>query len=157
MDQVQATIAHRGFTLRRADVEKMLREVLPEPVGEHFAVVQGRRFPPKQVVGIATGLDRADYNTHQARQILRRLGFVVGRREHPERARSERRRPQGRTEADVLRPFVGQWVAQRGGEIIVAASTPDAVLEWLELHNQQADVMFRVPADAAEMTGAAPG
>jgi hypothetical protein len=31
------------------------------------------------------------------------------------------------------------------------------VLAWLEHHNQQADAMFRVPADEFEATGAAPG
>jgi hypothetical protein len=60
-------------------------------------------------------------------------------------------------EADLLRPFVGQWVAQRNLDVLVAADTPQAVLAWLERHNQQADAMFRVPADETEATGAAPG
>jgi hypothetical protein len=36
-------------------------------VYDHFAVVNGRRFPPKQVISLVTGLDRADFNMHQAR------------------------------------------------------------------------------------------
>ena len=32
----------------------------------------GRPFPPKQVICLATGLDRADFTTHQARRILTR-------------------------------------------------------------------------------------
>ena len=39
-----------------------------------------RRFPPKQLVEALTGLDRADFNSHQARSLLVRLGFPVQRR-----------------------------------------------------------------------------
>ncbi len=46
----------------------------------HFVVVGTRRFPRKQVVGELTGLDRADFTTHQARRPLIRLGFSAGRR-----------------------------------------------------------------------------
>jgi hypothetical protein len=40
--------------------------------------------------------------------------------------------------------------------VLVAADTPQAVLEWLERHNQYADAMFRVPGDESEATGVAP-
>ena len=38
--------------------------MLPDPVREHYAVVHGRRYPPKQVLACVTGLDRADFTTH---------------------------------------------------------------------------------------------
>jgi hypothetical protein len=47
-------------------------------------------------------------------------------------------------------------VAQRGLEVLVTADTPQAVLAWLERHNQQADAMFRVPGDETEAAGMAP-
>jgi len=119
--------------------------------------VGGKRFPPKQVIGLVTGLDRADFNTHQARRILSRLGFTVGRRSRDAaRVSPDRPGPHHGQEADLLRPYAGQWVAQQGLEVLVAADTPKAVLEWLERHNQQADAMFRVPANEAEVTGTAP-
>jgi hypothetical protein len=37
--------------------------------------------------------------------------------------------------------------------VLVAADTPQAVLEWLERHNQHADAMFRVPRDDTQATG----
>ncbi|MGH7687156.1 MAG: hypothetical protein ACREN2_10120 [Candidatus Dormibacteria bacterium] len=58
--------------------------------------------------------------------------------------------------SDALRPYVGKWVAQRRLDVLVAASTPQAILAWLERHNQHADVMFRVPLNAQEATGIAP-
>jgi hypothetical protein len=110
------------------------------------------------VIGLVTGLDRADFNTHQARRILSRLGFTVGRRSRdPAASAPQRPGPHGGREADALRPFAGRWVAQRGLEVLVAAATPEAILAWLERHDQQADAMFRVPADEAEATGVAPG
>jgi len=158
MNQVlKVTVARRRFDLMSSDVENRVRNVLPEPLDDHYVVVAGKRFPPKQVIGVVTGLDRADFNTHQARRILRRLGFVVGRRTRdpfPEGLR--RPGPHQGREADLLRPFTGKWVAQRGLEILVAAESPQEVVRWLERHNQRADAMFRVPADEAEAAGVAP-
>jgi hypothetical protein len=47
-------------------------------------------------------------------------------------------------------------VAQRWLDVLVAADTLEAVLAWLERHNQHADAMFRVPGDETEATGVAP-
>ena len=154
---LKVTVARQRFDLISSEVENRVRNLSPEPLDDHYVVVAGKRFPPKQVIGVVTGLDRADFNTHQARRILRRLGFVVGRRTR-EPISKDMRRPgphQGR-EADLLRPFTGKWVAQRGLEVLVAAESPREVLSWLERHNQRADAMFRVPADETEATGVAP-
>lgn len=146
------------MTLSSDEVERRLADLLPDPLEDHYVVVAGRRFPPKQVISVVTGLDRADFNTHQARRVLGRLGFPVGRRgadavgtDFPARPG-----PHGGREAEALRPFVGRWVAQRGLEVLVAADTPEAVVAWLEQHRQQADAMFRVPAEESDASGAAP-
>jgi hypothetical protein len=157
MQQVQATIADQEFVLEAREIERRLRKELPEPIGEHYVVIGGHRFPPKQVLGLVTGLDRADFNTHQARRILSRLGFTVGRRSKDTLAeRPEGEGPHRGREADLLRPFMGRWVAQLGLEVLVAADSPQEVLAWLERHNLRADAVFRVPADETEAAGAAP-
>lgn len=158
MTQVRATIAQHDFTITRSEVERLVRKALPEPLDDHYVVVGGTRFPPKQVVSLVTGLDRADFNSHQARRVLSRLGFTVGRRtEDPvTRGPSTGPGPHGGREAEALRPYASRWVAQRGIEVLVAADTPEAVLAWLEQHNQTADAMFRVPADEADAAGVAP-
>lgn len=74
------TIAKQRFELRRDRVERMLRGVLPEPISTHYVVIGARRYPPKQAIGLVTGIDRADFTTHQARRVLMGLGFAVGRR-----------------------------------------------------------------------------
>ena len=74
-------------------------------------------FPPEQVLSCATGLDRADFTTHQARRILTRLGFVAARahRRGGVTGAGERQEPGGGGQADSLRPYVGQVGRARRG------------------------------------------
>jgi hypothetical protein len=169
-------IARQEFVLHPSQVELRLRGVLPEPVKEHFVVINRRRYPPKQVLGLVTGLDRAEFTTHHARRILTGLGFPADRRTRlHEAGRSSRRTGAGssgsgavarprvhgadmaaRPSGETLEPYVGQWVATKGPEVLVGASDPRAVVGWLAEHGQQADSMFRVPQDQFEASGVAP-
>jgi hypothetical protein len=155
MTQVATRIARQPFVLDASQVRASAIEVLPEPLVDHYVVVEGRRYPPKQVIALVTGLDRADFTTHQARGVLRRLGFTVGRRQGELSPPSTETGagPHGGAEAKALAPFVGQWVAQKGIEVMVAADTPEEVMAWLERHDQYADGMFRVPREEWEMEG----
>lgn len=161
------TVSGHTFELDPQRVEDALRGQLPEPIQEHFVVVSGRRWPPKQVLALVTGLDRADFTTHQARRALTRLGFTAARA-----ARRRNRRPgdpapagpepadtravAAQTLADALRPFIGQWVAVRGEEVLVAADSPKEVVSWLARHQQKAQSLFRVPESEQAIIGAAP-
>ena len=154
------TIAGQQFELEPSNVEDCLANLLPDPLQEHYVVIQGRRFPPKQVLSCVTGLDRADFTTHQARRILRRLGFVAARATHNEHRAGQRdgagRRAGGQAEA--LRPYLGKWVALAGPtEVLVAADTPQEILAWLARHERRAPYgMFRIPVSSVEAEGAAP-
>lgn len=131
---------------------------LPEPLNQHYVIIDGRRFPPKQVLAAVTGLDRADFTSHQARRVLNRVGFLAGRCSVGD-ARSEPLSgagPFGGSQAEALRPFIGQWVATRGDDVLVAADSPARIVEWLTRHGQRAESMFRVPADETSAGGAAP-
>jgi len=154
------TIAGTAFELERDAVEEAVDPVLPDPVREHYVVVGGRRFPPKQVISEVTGLDRADFTTHQARRVLKRLGFNAARVERAgggdDTAGGEG--PHGGRQADALTPFVGKWVALGAPtEVLVAAETPEEVVAWLARHERRAAYgMLRVPATVAEGEGLAP-
>jgi hypothetical protein len=163
------TVSSHRYDLDSRAVEVALEGVLPEPIQEHFVVISGRRWPPKQVLALVTGLDRADFTTHQARSILTRLGFPAARAaSSPERragaahggmppapAVSETT-PGEPALAEALRPFIGLWVAIRGNEVLVAAPSPKDVVAWLTQHGQRAQSMFRVPDSEQAVTGAAP-
>ena len=157
------TIAKRRFELRADRVERTLRQALPEPITSHYVVIGHRRYPPKQAISLVTGLDRADFTTHQARRILTGLGFPAGRRPGQPAAKTHERSPapksrstRQRPSAETLEPFIGQWVATRDAEVLVAAPEPRTVVGWLAEHRQRADSMFRVPSDELQASGAAP-
>lgn len=154
------TISARRFDLDRETVEQAVAGVLPEPIHAHYVVVSGRRYPPKQVLTRVTGLDRADFTTHQARRILKRLGFPAGRSgaQVAPPLGSNYDGPHGGRQAAALAPFIGKWVALASPtEILVAADTPQEVLSWLAQHERRAPYgMFRVPATEAEAGGLAP-
>jgi hypothetical protein len=170
------TIAKRRFELRRDGVESATDRVLPEPIASHYVVIGARRYPPKQVIGLVTGLDRADFTSHQARRVLMGLGFAVGRRPgaaeptnrgdaNPQSARPLAERAAGaaalgadrdRRLAETLRAFRGEWVATKDGELLVAAPTPKELVGWLARHDRRADSMFRVPEDEIALSGLAP-
>ena len=160
------TVSGRKYQLDRRGVEGALQGVLPEPIREHFVVILGRRWPPKQVLSLVTGLDRADFTSHQARRALTRLGFPAGRAARRELALGDEpvdpARPFGaaaRGQAslvEALRPFIGLWVAVRDNEVLVAAPTPKDVVSWLAQHGQRAQSMFRVTDSEHSAVGAAP-
>ncbi|MBM3677241.1 MAG: hypothetical protein FJW96_05060 [Actinobacteria bacterium] len=154
-------ISGHSFSLERRTIERALAKELPDPLTEHYVVVHGRRFPPKQVLAKVTGLDRADFTTHQARRILKRLGFVAERvgstTSAPDRGAPDGG-PFGGRQAAALAPYAGQWVALgKPTEVLVAADSPEDVLAWLSRHERRASGgMFRVPLSADEAQGAAP-
>jgi hypothetical protein len=154
------TISGQDFELERPLVEIAVAHELPDPLHEHYVVVLGRRYPPKQVLACATGLDRADFTTHQARRILKRIGFVAARvgrdDEHDDEAAGNG--PHGGRQARALAPFVGKWVALASPtDVLVAATSPHEVLAWLARHERRASHgMFRVPASDREAQGLAP-
>lgn len=143
-------MAGEDFDLTPSSIEQAVEGIDPEPIREHYAVVGGRRYPPKQVMAAATGLDRADFTTHQARAVLRRLGFGVYRRAVPGPAGGTSGGPMGGVpDAAVLSGFRGRWVAQDGADVLFDADGPEAVLAWLRRHGRSARV-WQVPASASE-------
>jgi hypothetical protein len=164
------TVSGRTYQLDQRTVQEALKGQLPEPIREHYVIVSGRRWPPKQVLALVTGLDRADFTTHQARSALTRLGFPASRARPGHAAGHQARHDtvdsggsvgsagtgNAASLADALRPFAGQWVAIRGTDVLVAAPTPADVVAWLTRHGQRAQSMFRVPGPDDVITGAAP-
>lgn len=156
------------FTLDSDRASEAMEGIAAEPVRDHYVVVRGRRFPPKQVLAVLLGVDRADFTTYQARRILGRLGFETGRR-HTDLAdasvvgvavapgvvsvrSAERTRDASLAsvkEVEALREYRGLWVATRGDDVVVSGASPQEVLDLLERRDLTAESMFRVPLDPA--------
>lgn len=76
---VEFTVAGRRCRLTLDGVLRAVRGVEPGVIQRHAVEVEGVRYPVKQVVALATGLDPLDFNTNQARRVLRELGLPVVR------------------------------------------------------------------------------
>ena len=148
-----ATVAGNPFDFDEADVARAVEGLDPEPIREHYVTIGLRRYPPKQVLAAMTGLDRADFTTHQARSILLRLGFGGHRRgQEVPRPRDPAMAdwPHGGAEAAALEPYKGRFVAQDGLEILYDSDSPYDVVRWLRKHGLRARV-WKVPATADDV------
>jgi len=143
-----ARVAGNAFDFTPEDVERAAVNLDPEPIREHYVLVGLRRYPPKQVLAAMTGLDRADFTTHQARSILSRLGYGVHRRgQEVPRPRDPAMAdwPHGGAEAAALEPYRGRYVAQDGLEVLYGSDSPYDVVRWLRKNGLRATV-WKVPA-----------
>jgi len=75
----QFTIAGQEFTLTAAGIEAALQGEQPRrhPNARVFIDLQGRLYPVRQVLECATGIPRPLIKSHQAADILYRLGLKV--------------------------------------------------------------------------------
>ncbi len=98
-----------------------------------------------------TRLDRGDFTTHQARSILRRLGFGVHRLGDVPTPRDGETStwPHHGAEAAALEPYIGRWIAQDGLEVLYDADSPYDVVRWLRKNGLRARV-WQVPANPEE-------
>lgn len=75
------TINGKRLTLDATDVRVAVEGVMPGSVRSHVVEIDGIEYPVKQAFAEATGLDLLDFTTNHARNVLRRLGFNVVRRQ----------------------------------------------------------------------------
>ncbi|MFC3960676.1 DUF2283 domain-containing protein [Nocardia jiangsuensis] len=66
-----------------------ISKITPEPIREHWVVVANKRYPPKQVYQLITGLPRSTFTSHRALAELRGSGLTTSvytpqRAGHPE-------------------------------------------------------------------------
>lgn len=146
---LHATIAGREVDLDSDAVVRTLSRVDPEPIRKHYVVVAGRKLPVRQALSAVTGIDKAEFQSHQARSIFRRLGLPTGQLGSDWTPRPALRSQPGRRRSSTedLRQYVGQYVAIADGEVLHASRFPLEVVEWLRRHLRVADSMFRVPVD----------
>jgi hypothetical protein len=79
VDEVEYTLNGQMYRLLRQQVIRSVAGEQPGKVRDWVVEIEGRHFPVKQAFALATGHDRADFNTYQARTPLMRLGFQVVR------------------------------------------------------------------------------
>lgn len=151
----------RFLALDRARVEQTVKDM--EPVTERaatYVVVNGRRYGARKVFSAATGTSLNQVSAALALSSLGRLGFITGeRRRGRSRALGAKRPTRAqRRDSDLdqqLRKHIGEWVAVRDGELLVAAPDAKTVIAWLKERADSAEAMYKVPRDLTEISGAA--
>lgn len=68
-------VGGRDFDLTKQEVEARMKSEEPELIRKHVVDIDGRMFPPKQVLGHVTGWERTSFTTMEAQRVLARLGF----------------------------------------------------------------------------------
>lgn len=122
-------------------VRRAVSAAQPESIRDHFVEVDGRSFPVKQAIEVATGIDRSDFTTHQARSLLRRLGFSLGRGERNsvgESAVPYRASDVAHDESE------DRWAALRSGVVVAEGPSPQSLVQQLRARGERADQIARV-------------
>lgn len=73
---VTIRIKGKEYLLSRSDVENAARLESPRRVNSYFVEIGGKRFPPKQLLRLATNSE-AVFDTSLAIRALRHIGFDV--------------------------------------------------------------------------------
>lgn len=77
MRSISFVLNGKQMKLNEEQVRAAVNGLDVEPARTHLIRVDGDDYPVKQVFSAATGLDRLDFTTNQARSVLKRLGFPV--------------------------------------------------------------------------------
>jgi hypothetical protein len=70
------TVGGEEYDLTRERIERVMRNVAPEPIQKYLVEMLGQVFPPKQVFAQVTGRTRTSFTTQEAQRVLLKLGFV---------------------------------------------------------------------------------
>lgn len=163
-NSVRVQIAGHVFDLHQAEVSRVVGRQEPAQVRDHFVEIRGRRYPVKQALGVATGLDLSDFTSQHARSALRRLGFPVGRLssrvgaqstatdvasapEHSDEPQHFSAAADKVSLAATLRGHYNRWVAVQRNQVLTDQDSFSDVVAWLRSNGVKADAVFLVPDD----------
>jgi len=65
------------YEFTKEDVERAMIGVDPEVIRQYYVEINGKKFPPKQVISHILNLGKVEFTTMDAASILRRLGFKL--------------------------------------------------------------------------------
>ncbi len=76
MPRVTIRIQGEEYEISDDEIRRVARTHAPDSIVRYYVEVEGRRYPPKQLIRLATRTRHA-FNSANARSALTRLGFVV--------------------------------------------------------------------------------
>jgi len=79
MTTISFTLARRQYELSDDDVRARIANHRPHPIDQYWVDIDGVRWPVKQVMALATGLRKTDFQSQNSRRLLAKLGFTLGK------------------------------------------------------------------------------
>ena len=76
---VKKIIRGKEYEVSRNEIITAAQTISPENIRHWYVVIEGVRYPPKQVVAEALSLRRLDFTTSDAKRLLEKLGFDLER------------------------------------------------------------------------------
>jgi len=73
----QFTLRGKKYDLKTSDVVDRMKGIPPEPIKEHYVVIDDNKYPIKQVISSVLDIPRISFTSIDAYNILRKLGFDV--------------------------------------------------------------------------------
>lgn len=83
MVTISFTLARQQFELSADDVRTRLAQRRPDPIDQYWVEIDDIRWPVKQVMALATGLGKSDFQSQNSRRLLAKLGFTIGKGNAP--------------------------------------------------------------------------
>lgn len=71
------TIRGKKFDLTKEQLLKAVKSEEPRKITKYYVEMDGKRYPIKQVIELATRLHLVDFTSMDANHVLTKLGFVV--------------------------------------------------------------------------------
>jgi len=103
------TLDGESFELTPDLVRARLAGHLPEDIREYWVEIDGRHWPVKQVISLATGVsDRQRFQSQSSRRWLQNLGFTIGGGKKRSVASAPQRRPLATGESTPVARALGR-------------------------------------------------
>lgn len=77
-EELRFIIDGKVYRASRQQVEERMIGVRPERITKHFVVINGQKYPIKQVLTIGLGVPRLAFTSQRAYRYLRQFGFTLG-------------------------------------------------------------------------------
>jgi hypothetical protein len=74
---VKFTLRGRSFEKEKADVTRAAKDLTPGRIQKYSVVLNGTRFPIRQLVSALTGVPTIEITSQDAYRILQKFGFEI--------------------------------------------------------------------------------
>jgi len=72
------TIRGKSYVIEKKDIVERMKGKEPDDIDKYYVVLEGRKYPIKQVIEEVCGIPLIGFTSMDAYRILEKLGFKIG-------------------------------------------------------------------------------